>query len=92
MDVATERAPVTEDLTFARDIAPLVHRRCSSCHHTGGSGPFPLVTYRDVQRRLRQIQIGATRRRRSAPEAVLDDDERAYVEDVLRFWNGDPVE
>ena len=58
----TERAPVTEDLTFARDIAPLVHRRCSSCHHTGGSGPFPLVTYRDVQRRLRQIQIVTTER------------------------------
>ncbi len=41
--------------TFARDIAPIVYRSCTPCHHEQGSGPFPLVTYRDVEKRALQI-------------------------------------
>ena len=52
VDETTAQVP-----TFARDVAPIVYRRCASCHHDGGSGPFPLVTYRDVQKRSRQIRI-----------------------------------
>ena len=42
-------------LTFHRDIAPLVFENCSPCHRTGGSGPFNLVGYDDVNRRRQQI-------------------------------------
>ncbi len=41
--------------TFADDIAPLLHRNCSVCHHPGGSGPFPLLTYEDARKRASQI-------------------------------------
>ncbi len=34
--------------TWVEDIAPLVHDHCAQCHHTGGPGPFSLVTYEDV--------------------------------------------
>lgn len=34
--------------TWVDDIAPLIHDHCSRCHHVGGAGPFPLITYEDV--------------------------------------------
>ncbi|MDR1990255.1 MAG: tetratricopeptide repeat protein [Acidobacteriaceae bacterium] len=41
-------------VTFS-DIAPIVHARCAACHHTGGDGPFSLVTYDEVRQHARQI-------------------------------------
>lgn len=38
----------TSPVTFTRNIAPLLNRRCVSCHHPGSIGPFPLLTYRDA--------------------------------------------
>src|SRR3954452_10187257 len=37
--------------TFSHDVAPLLYRRCATCHHSGGVAPFPLVTYSDVRKR-----------------------------------------
>ena len=37
-------------VTWAHDVAPIVYKNCTACHHAGGSGPFALVTYRDAQR------------------------------------------
>jgi Tfp pilus assembly protein PilF len=45
----------TRAVTFARDLAPIVYRSCSSCHHAGEAGPFPLVTYGEVKSHARQI-------------------------------------
>lgn len=42
-------------LTFHRDIAPLVFENCAPCHRPGGSGPFNLLGYDDVNRRRNQI-------------------------------------
>jgi mono/diheme cytochrome c family protein len=47
---APEPAP-----TFNRDIAPLVHASCASCHRPGEAGPFPLLTHEDVSRKARTI-------------------------------------
>jgi Tfp pilus assembly protein PilF len=41
--------------TFTRDIAPIVHAECATCHRPGEAGPFPLLTYADVKGRARQI-------------------------------------
>jgi len=43
--------------TFARDVAPIVYARCTPCHHAGGSAPFALASYRDVQKRAGQIGL-----------------------------------
>lgn len=44
-------------VTFTKDIAPVVFAQCSSCHRAGEVAPFPLLTYRDVQKRARQIAL-----------------------------------
>lgn len=31
--------------TFSRDVAPIVYKNCTTCHHPGGLGPFSLVDY-----------------------------------------------
>ncbi len=41
--------------TFNRDIAPIIYRNCSSCHHAGEVAPFALLTYQDVAKRANQI-------------------------------------
>lgn len=41
--------------TFARDIAPIIYQNCAACHHAGGVGPFPLLSYEDVKKHARQI-------------------------------------
>ncbi len=37
-------------VTWSRNIAPIVYKNCTACHHDGGSGPFSLLSYRDAQR------------------------------------------
>jgi tetratricopeptide (TPR) repeat protein len=49
-------------LTFTRDIAPIVWRRCATCHRPGEIGPFSLLTYGDVKRRASQIADVTSRR------------------------------
>jgi Flp pilus assembly protein TadD len=46
---------ICQNLTFVRDIAPIIYGHCSSCHRLGEAGPFPLITYEDVKRRVRLI-------------------------------------
>ena len=36
-------------VTFSRHVAPIVYRHCAPCHRPGESGPFPLLTYRNVR-------------------------------------------
>jgi len=44
-----------QDLTFARDIAPIVYQHCATCHRPGETAPFSLLTYEDVKKRAPQI-------------------------------------
>jgi hypothetical protein len=43
------QSPARPDVTFARDILPILQTSCQDCHRPGGSGPMPLVTYDDVR-------------------------------------------
>jgi mono/diheme cytochrome c family protein len=51
-----------EDLTFARDIAPMIATHCAACHRPGGAAPFSLITYPDVKGRARQVATALRRR------------------------------
>ena len=51
-----------QPLTFNKDVAPIVWKRCASCHRPGEIGPFSLLTYNDVKRRTEQIALVTSRR------------------------------
>src|SRR5215472_1915698 len=64
--LAASAATAAAPPDFVHDIAPLVYRNCASCHHAGGIGPFPLLSYADVRKRAAQI-VAVTRRRYMPP-------------------------
>ncbi len=37
-----------QEITFHKDIEPILQRSCQNCHRPGGAGPMPLVTYEQV--------------------------------------------
>ena len=43
-------ATIAQDsqVTFHKDIEPILQRSCQNCHRDGGVGPMPLVTYEQV--------------------------------------------
>ncbi len=55
-------SPVPQQVTFNRDIAPILFHYCSPCHRPGEGGPFPLLTYADAKARARQIAAVTSKR------------------------------
>ena len=64
LEVPTKAAP-NATITFNRDIAPIIYSHCSHCHRSGQSGPFSLLTYRDVVQH--GVQVGYVVRDRIMP-------------------------
>jgi peroxiredoxin len=64
-----ERAPAAEpttDVTFERDVAPIVRAHCAPCHRPDQRAPFSLLDYDDVSRHARQI-VAVTASKRMPP-------------------------
>ncbi|HUJ48813.1 MAG TPA: tetratricopeptide repeat protein [Bryobacteraceae bacterium] len=55
-----------QELTFGRDIAPIIYANCAACHRAGEAGPFPLLSYQDVKKHARDI-VKVTRSRYMPP-------------------------
>ena len=53
-------------ITFNREIAPILFRYCAACHRPGEAGPFPLLTYKDAVSHARQI-VAVTKSRFMPP-------------------------
>jgi tetratricopeptide (TPR) repeat protein len=49
-------------VTFSRDVAPVVFTKCAQCHHPGGSAPFSLMTYAETRTHATQMAIVARNR------------------------------
>lgn len=43
-------ADSTAPATWSHDVAPLLYKNCTTCHHPGGGGPFSLLTYAQARR------------------------------------------
>ncbi len=41
-------AVLAQEVTFHKDIEPILQRSCQNCHRTGGVAPMPMVTYEEV--------------------------------------------
>lgn len=48
-------ADARSDLTFTKDVAPILQNNCQVCHQPGAIGPMSLMTYQDVRRYARRI-------------------------------------
>src|SRR5437868_7140492 len=60
----------TGTLSFSADIAPIVFQKCATCHRPGEIGPFPLLSYADVEKRARQI-VAVTQNRVMPPWSAV---------------------
>ena len=38
-----------EQITYSRDIAPILQRSCVNCHRSGGGAPMSLTNYNEVR-------------------------------------------
>jgi mono/diheme cytochrome c family protein len=47
--IAQAPAATTGDVTFTKDIAPILQRSCQECHHADGGAPMSLVTYEEAR-------------------------------------------
>jgi mono/diheme cytochrome c family protein len=53
---APQAAAAAADVTFARDIAPILQRSCQNCHRPGQVAPMSLITYEEVRPWARAIR------------------------------------
>jgi mono/diheme cytochrome c family protein len=44
------------EVTYTKDIAPILQRSCENCHRANGAGPMPLTTYEEVRPWARAIK------------------------------------
>jgi hypothetical protein len=52
-----------QEVTYTRDVAPILFKRCAGCHRPGEVGPFPLLTYNDAAKKARHLkEVTASRR------------------------------
>src|SRR5690348_18361839 len=41
----------SSQVTFNKDIAPIIYHNCSPCHRPGEAAPFALLSYNDVAKK-----------------------------------------
>src|SRR4051812_6538415 len=45
-----------QQITYYKDIEPVIHTNCVPCHHPDKAAPFSLLTYNDVAKRVSFIK------------------------------------
>ena len=56
LTVTAQQGAVTREVTFTKDIAPILQRSCENCHRPDGVAPMSLVTYEDARPWARAIK------------------------------------
>jgi Copper type II ascorbate-dependent monooxygenase, C-terminal domain len=61
LGVVFARAPRTlaaraAEPTFAEDVAPILYKNCTTCHHQGGMGPFSLIEYDSAKAKVDEMR------------------------------------
>jgi hypothetical protein len=55
-------APAAGQVTFTRDVAPILQRSCQHCHRPGAIAPMSLLTYEEARPWARSIKAKVTAR------------------------------
>jgi len=79
---ASSAAASPNQVTFNRDIAPIMFRSCATCHWPGEAAPFSLLNYSDVRKHARQI-VEVTQSRAMPP--WLPEPQKLKFADELRL-------
>src|SRR5579864_7189653 len=54
--LARSVTPAAPAVTFTKDVAPILHARCVSCHRPGEVAPMSLITYQEARPYARAIK------------------------------------
>src|SRR5438093_9801956 len=54
--VQAQSAPAQGEVTYTKDIAPILQRSCQNCHRADGVAPMALTTYEEVRPWARAIK------------------------------------
>jgi len=60
--LAITMAAPQQEVTFTRDVAPILQEKCQACHQPDSIAPFPLLTYDDARRVANLIKDRVSRR------------------------------
>src|SRR6267142_858045 len=47
---------IKKEITFSRDVAPILFKNCTECHRTGESAPMSLMSYKEARPWARSIK------------------------------------
>ena len=56
LGIAAESTAVPNEVTFSKDIAPILQRSCQNCHQPNSVAPMSLLTYKDARPWARAIK------------------------------------
>lgn len=56
------QAPSARQVTFTKDVAPILQKSCQGCHRPGSIGPMPLLSYEDARPWARSMKDRVSRR------------------------------
>ena len=60
--IAAEATKPSDQPTYSKHVAPILWKSCAGCHRTGEVGPFPLLTFKDAEKRADMIADVVARR------------------------------
>src|SRR6266850_166113 len=67
---ADSTTPARPEVTFAKDVVPILQRSCQNCHRPGSVAPFSLLTYEDARPWAKSIKNRVAKR--EMPPWTLD--------------------
>src|SRR5439155_12204372 len=59
---AQDPPAATSQVTFTKDVAPILQQKCQVCHRPGSIAPMSLLTYEDARPWARAIKTQVSRR------------------------------
>ena len=56
LGIVATATPASAQVTFTKDVAPILQRSCQNCHRPGSIAPMSLLTYEDARPWARSIK------------------------------------
>jgi len=75
-----ESSSTSKQVTYNRDIAPILFSSCASCHRPGEAAPFSLLTYSDAKRHA--LQIAEVTRSRTMPPWLPERQAAKFADEI----------